>query len=505
MNSPPYHYYHGYIHNPTTINTHTLLKQQAYQQPTYINTHISQTQPHPDFTTSPSHLHDDLRSSIQQLLHSQQNCLQTMSTCINTLSSLNAHLSSFNHFSTNTSSFTPQNLTYSHSTTPLPPFLYQQPLTPSNISPPNFPCQQPIITPTIYVTTHNFQHCQAPFPSPEPTTLTQTPLPPYNSNHVTTEIDAAKHLIPDLQIHSDLVSHLVGEQHVFVTKDFNDEAPLNLVLDSTTTFSTETATQSKDETKKSSPISKTAVAIEIVGEPIFSISETDEHVTTEKDQVALRSNSFLKPHDPPLRDFDRFASFTTQSFCNISLSFFPAKHRSITTTRPSLLSYRFTVMTRNDGRTLFGETKQQVLNHELSVNNFERSFDFPVVCTFNFDPGGDEFSPIANSGGHLIFSLLWLPWDRGKKSRKWMRIVLVPTTSPCLFSGIWYFGQFGICKRTAMYVKEKEAVMVNGKLKSIKFSIDLMGLYVDLLHFDTGPKLLRRNRLLSKKFGNYAS
>jgi hypothetical protein len=174
MNSPPYHYYHGYIHNPTTINTHTLLKQQAYQQPTYINTHISPTQPHPDFTTSPSHLHDDLRSSIQQLLHSQQNCLQTMSTCINTLSSLNAHLSSFNHFSTNTSSFTPQNLTYSHSTTPLPPFLYQQPLTPSNISPSNFTYKQPIITPTI-VTTHNFQHYQDPFPSPKPTTLTHHP------------------------------------------------------------------------------------------------------------------------------------------------------------------------------------------------------------------------------------------------------------------------------------------------------------------------------------------
>jgi hypothetical protein len=40
-------------------------------------------------------------------------------------------------------------------------------------------------------------------------------------------------------------------------------------------------------------------------------------------------------------------------------------------------------------------------------------------------------------------------------------------------------------------VKEEEAVMVNGKLKSIKFSIDLMGLYVGLLHFHTGPKLLR--------------
>jgi hypothetical protein len=239
------------------------------------------------------------------------------------------------------------------------------------------------------------------------------------------EIDVAEHLIPDLPIHSDLVSHLVGEQHVFVAKDFNDEAPLNLVLDS----------------------------------------------TTEKDQVALHPNSFLKPHDPPLRDFDRFSSFTIQSFGNIPLSLVLAKHRSITTTRPSLLSYRFTVMTRNDGSTLFGETKQQLLNHELSVNNFERSFDFPIVCTFNFDPGGDKSSAAVKYGGNRrIFSLLlswdrgkfgvcsflppasnlshncntlsllWKPLDRGKINRKGMETILVPATSSYLFSGIWYFG-----------------------------------------------------------------
>ncbi|MCH99874.1 hypothetical protein A2U01_0020889 [Trifolium medium] len=47
--------------------------------------------------------------------------------------------------------------------------------------------------------------------------------------------------------------------------------------------------------------------------------------------------------------------------------------------------------------------------------NSLRSFDFVVVCTFNFDPGGDKFSAAANYGGNRrIFSLLWLPWDRGK-------------------------------------------------------------------------------------------
>jgi hypothetical protein len=37
------------------------------------------------------------------------------------------------------------------------------------------------------------------------------------------------------------------------------------------------------------------------------------------------------------------------------------------------------------------------------------------VYTFNFDPGGDKSSLAANYGGnHSIFSLLLLPWDRGK-------------------------------------------------------------------------------------------
>jgi hypothetical protein len=135
-------------------------------------------------------------------------------------------------------------------------------------------------------------------------------------------------LVPGLTIHSDPASHVVGKQHVFVANDFNIVAPSNLVLDSTTTFSTETTMQWKDETTKSSLISKTTIAIKLTG-------ETDEHATTEKDQMVLRPNYFPEPHDPPLHDSNLFASFTIQSFGDVPLSLLPAKHCLVKTTLPS--------------------------------------------------------------------------------------------------------------------------------------------------------------------------
>jgi hypothetical protein len=210
-------------------------------------------------------------------------------------------------------------------------------------------------------------------------------------------------------------------------------------------------TQPNEKGTKSSPISKpVAAAAEISGDTIFSISETDDAIM-EKEQVSLLPNPLSDPHDPLLCDSDGVASVTITLFGDVPKSLVPAKHRSFTTTRPSLLPYQFTAVTSNDDNTLF-------------VGKFESSFDFTVVCTFNFDPGGDKFSLVTDSGGsRRIFSLLWLPWDRGKKSGNWMSIVQVPTTSPCLFSGIWYFGNLGYANITctAPHMKEEEAVMGN--------------------------------------------
>jgi hypothetical protein len=177
MDSPPYHHY-----DPTIINTHTLLKAQAYQQSThfttppsqsnqcisplsipYINTHIPPTPTYPNFIANhfPHYLPSHINFAIQELKRSQISCIQAISNLSSEISILNKSL-------------TPPSLTYDNSTTSPTLFLYQQPLTPSNISPSNFTYKQPIITPTI-VTTHNFQHYQDPFPSPKPTTLTHHP------------------------------------------------------------------------------------------------------------------------------------------------------------------------------------------------------------------------------------------------------------------------------------------------------------------------------------------
>jgi hypothetical protein len=54
------------------------------------------------------------------------------------------------------------------------------------------------------------------------------------------------------------------------------------------------------------------------------------------------------------------------------------------------------------------------------------------------------------------------------------------------------FWQFGICKHhigAATHVKEEEAIRVNGELKSVKSSNDLMGLAQSAFH--TWPMLLR--------------
>jgi hypothetical protein len=142
MDSPPYHHY-----DPTIISTHTLLKPQAYQQPTYFNTpplelgqyitppyidiHISPPHTYPNFiaNNSPYNLPHHINSVIQELHCSQRVCIQAISNLASDISKLNTSL-------------TPPSLSYNNSITSLTPFLYQQSLlTPPNISPPNFTYQ----------------------------------------------------------------------------------------------------------------------------------------------------------------------------------------------------------------------------------------------------------------------------------------------------------------------------------------------------------------------------
>ncbi|MCI29168.1 hypothetical protein A2U01_0050377, partial [Trifolium medium] len=158
--------------------------------------------------------------------------------------------------------------------------------------------------------------------------------------------------------------HFVGEQHVFVAKALNDEAPSKLLLDFTTTF----ATPEADE-------------------------RLSDDIVTVKD---LEDNCNVPPSIfQSSCDSDRVESLTIQSIVDVPIGLVPSKHRSIFPTRPLLLPYRFTVLTNKDGNTLSKATKREVPNHMIFDNNFDHSFDFPVECTFNFDPGGDERRVLA--------------------------------------------------------------------------------------------------------------
>ncbi|WJX53940.1 hypothetical protein P8452_39880 [Trifolium repens] len=157
-----------------------------------------------------------------------------------------------------------------------------------------------------------------------------------------------------------------------------------------------------------------------VGESIFTVSKTDER--SRDDVVAVTGQEENNRQVPSSIsqspcDSDRVESIIIQSIVDVPIGLVPAIHRSITTTRPSLPSYPFISVnvTSNDGNTLSRAIKRAALNHKPSVSNFECSFDFLAVCTFNFDPGGDKSSLGVNYDvGRSIFSLLLLPWDRGK-------------------------------------------------------------------------------------------
>ncbi|WJX70754.1 hypothetical protein P8452_54827 [Trifolium repens] len=457
MDSPPYLYYHHY--DPTIINTHTLLQPQAYQQPTYFNTPPSQLSPYisPPPTpyinnhTSPPHSYSNfivnnsshylphhIDSIIQQLHHSQKACIQA-------ISSLAADISTFNKYHTPSSTY--------HNTTTSPSLIWNSQNLPHHPQPINkSPC-------------HSHYSIHHPNPFSIPTEMSETTT--VTNKDPITESELISTIVHEHEfaLTTQLVELKINERdepHEIVVNDSDGDCTF-LAVDSVLQVD-------KEETTKSSPILKIVVAIETAGETVFSISETDD-ATTQKDQVSLPPNPFSDPHDPLLCDSEGVASVTITSFGDVLKSLVPAKHRSFITTRSSLPPYRLAVMTRNDGSTLFGETKQQLLNHEFSVNNFERSFDFPIVCTFNFDPGGDKSSAAVKYGGNCwIFSLLlpwdrgkfgvcsflppasnlshncntlsllWKPLDRGKMNRKLMETILVPATSSCLFSEIWYFG-----------------------------------------------------------------
>ncbi|KAK2383260.1 hypothetical protein QL285_070730 [Trifolium repens] len=189
-------------------------------------------------------------------------------------------------------------------------------------------------------------------------------------------------LEPDLTIHSDPVLPVIGEQHA--AKDFNDEAPSNLVLDFTTTF---------PSPKTEDPLRADNVTVKDQGE--------DNH---------RLSPSII----PSPCNSDRVESSTSQSCISVPMSLAPVKHCLVTTIRPSpeKTVASTVVVAAPLQRHLFifdfGGDERRVHSLAAIFGNGD--------CVF--DPGGDKCifcSPaLISINNYGTQSPLQLPWDRGK-------------------------------------------------------------------------------------------
>jgi hypothetical protein len=343
----------------------------------YTNTHISPPHSYSNFIANNSshYLPHHINIAIQELQRSQKACIQAISNLATEISTLNQSLTPPNY----THRF-PDQLYASHK-----PFTHQQPHTIS--------ISDPILENTVE------------FTDTEPLKLE-----------------------PDLTIHSDPVLPVIGEQHA--AKDLNDEAPSNLVLDFTTTF---------PSPKTEDPLRADNVTVKDQGE--------DNH---------RLSPSII----PSPCNSDRVESSTSQSCISVPMSLAPVKHCLVTTIRPSpektvastvvvaapLQRHLFIFDFGGDERrvhslaAIFGNGdcvfdpggdkcifcspalisinnygtqsplqlpwdrgKLGVSKSPISVQSFEcflftsiRSITPPVTI---FDPGGDKFNPVEDSGG----------------------------------------------------------------------------------------------------------
>jgi hypothetical protein len=333
-----------------------------YQQPN--NTYTSLNHHHDGFPNSqspftssltpPSLTHINLSHinfAIQELERSQKACLQA-------ISNLSSDISTLNKYHTPPSTYNnihpaQQNTSVLHNS-----FNHQQPFTPPPL--------------TIFTQPYKSQ------------VTSQITLPPYNSIHVPAENHDAKKLVPNLTIHSDPESPVVVEKHVFIAENFNEEAPSNLVLDFTTTFS--------------SPKTENLLR--------------EDNITV-KDQG--EDNHRLSPSIPPSPcDSDRVEYSTSRSSISVPMSLAPAKHCLITTVRPS-------------PEKTVASTAVMVapLPHHFFI--FDSGGDDRRVCSLAaivgndfcaFDPGGEKHNfgslTLISINNYGTQSPLQVPWDRGK-------------------------------------------------------------------------------------------
>ncbi|KAK2371780.1 hypothetical protein QL285_072992 [Trifolium repens] len=386
MNSPPFHYPFHYLHDSAIINVHTLLKPQPYQQftqqhPSYYPpssiTHISshtspisflQQQHH-----TPSISTTKIGSLVNQLLQSQEEFKHTLSVFANEVSLLKTTLTpSFNHNQPH------QELIHTFN-----PFTPQQPQP--NISSTPFNLQSPFsVSPNLH--THNQKPMQQqPYVSHKPFNHQQP--------HQTSTPQNQAIIPPPL-----FVSPKPTPQHVGLPAG-NKESSM-------------TMQQNQDNTK-SSGISNAAVTV--VEETFLVVSKADEKPT-----VYTATSFFQDSLYRSCFNLEKlFSTTTTQSTelrvaRTVAIAERPPQH-----SRFFFDHSIFSIHIFDPGGTLI--VAVCYAKRRRQIQNFKSYNIFPTTV----------LSPSHRVSVSLL-SLVWEPWDRGKKSWNCNKNFPAPTT--CLAS-----------------------------------------------------------------------
>lgn len=404
MDSPPYHYYNHNLHDPTIINVHTLLKPQTYQQPNSI-THTLPTQTYPNLTNHslPPNLPPNTMSILKQILHSQEACLHSMSVCAKTLSTITSDLKTLN------TNLAPPSITHNINHTQQQTYVTQNP----------FYQQQPLAPRQTYI----------PY-----TPFDQQPLPSLNNNqNFTFKTEPTPFIItnptPKQNYFSPIPSHhhqsnTISTSTVSETQTQNTQEPIpNGEIIPTNDFAAKTQFSVTTINKREEPFEL------VVGEGVFShtvdsISQVGEEEIKFVPDLVISSHGsdYFEQKLDVVKDLNESFSATTapstEKTVVRTVAVTPKQHPQLTF---ALLSVSIQIF--DPGGTLTAAVNHRsIMCRRLTILNFE-SF---AMFTFCYDA---SFHIEVLLQIHMFLTawslpLLWMPWDRGKKSCNYRNIFL---------------------------------------------------------------------------------
>jgi hypothetical protein len=393
MNSPLYYdpYHH---HDPTIISVHTLLKPQPYQQ--YTQQHPSYYPPssitHISSHTSPTSFLQqhhtppistiEIGSLINQLLQSQEEFKHTLSVFANEVSLLKTTLTpTFNH-----------NQPHQELTHTIKPFTQHHPPFPSF----NNTHQQTFVSPSIPTYTSTEASPSSIVSSLNLIHQNHTPPPTYESqqtihtpsyfSHINTHTNilvATKPEISNFKNHDTTFSVMADFSAVETGEKF-DEFIASEESSVTTQLNEEAAT----------PILQNTVTNEIVEDNDFTISKTEQK--WEKETMRFTPDSLIRSCSYFKKSL--FTTNTSSSEKKVVRAITPQQHMHLTFELSDVSIHIF-----DPGGTLI--VAVCAAERRRQIQNFRSNIPFFSLTTT---------SSLSHHVFASLFSLLWLPWDKGK-------------------------------------------------------------------------------------------